>query len=159
MNAHAQSSKEGSHLPLLARRTWAALAAYFLVSSVCIIRELDYVPAQRKGILMQGLKNIMEDDVEYQLNQILPTMTDICSCEDCRLDMATYALNRLKPNYVRSDTGALFHKVNTSSTQAKTEILTAVVTAINVIGAHPHHKNAEGDNSEPAGETETAQDA
>ena len=88
---------------------------------------------------MDGLKNIMEDDVEYQLNHLLPTMPEICACEKCRLDMATYALNRLKPNYVRTDTGALFHKLNTSSTQAKTEILTAVVTAINTIGAHPHH--------------------
>ena len=88
---------------------------------------------------MEGLKNIMEDDVEYQLNQLLPTMPKICACEKSRLDMATYALNRLKPNYVRTNTGALFHKLNTSSTQAKTEILTAVVTAINTIGAHPHH--------------------
>ena len=88
---------------------------------------------------MEGLKNIMEDDVEYQLNQLLPTMPNICACEKCRLDMATYALNRLKPNYVRTNTGAIFHKLNTSSTQAKTEILTAVVTAINTIGAHPHH--------------------
>ncbi len=88
---------------------------------------------------MEGLKNIMEDDVEYQLNQLLPTMPDICACEKCRLDMATYALNRLKPNYVRTNTGALFHKLNTSSTQAQTEILTDVVTAINTIGAHPHH--------------------
>ena len=92
---------------------------------------------------MEGLKNIMEDDVEYQLNNLLPTMPDICSCEICRLDMATYALNRLKPNYVRTDTGALFHKLNTSSTQAKTEILTAVVTAINIIGSHPHHDQNE----------------
>ena len=88
---------------------------------------------------MEGLKNIMEDDVEYQLNKLLPTMPNICSCASCKLDMATYALNRLKPNYVRSSTGALFHKVNTSSQQAKTEILTVVVTAINTIGAHPHH--------------------
>ncbi len=88
---------------------------------------------------MEGLKNIMEEDVERQLNQLLPTMPNICSCEICRLDMATYALNRLKPNYVRSNKGELFHKVNTSSTQAKTEILTAVVTAINVIGARPNH--------------------
>lgn len=88
---------------------------------------------------MQGLKNIMEDDVEYQLNKLLPTMPDICSCNACRLDMATYALNRLKPNYVRTDTGELFHKVNTASAQAKTEILTAVLKAIDTIGAHPNH--------------------
>lgn len=89
---------------------------------------------------MEGLKNIMEEDVERQLNKLLPTMPNICSCNICKLDMATYALNRLKPNYVRSNKGELFHKVNTSSTQAKTEILTAVVTAINVIGAHPSHE-------------------
>lgn len=77
--------------------------------------------------------------MERQLNQLLPTMPDICGCDMCRQDMAAYALNRLKPNYVRSNRGELFHKVNTSSTQAQTEILTTVVTAINVIGARPNH--------------------
>lgn len=88
---------------------------------------------------MEGLKNIMEDDVERQLNKLLPTMPNICSCEICKLDMATYALNRLKPNYVRSDKGELFHKVNTSSIQAKTDLMSVVVTAINTIGARPSH--------------------
>ncbi len=89
---------------------------------------------------MDGLKNIVEDDVERQLDKLLPTMPHICGCENCRLDMATYALNRLQPRYVRSDKGALFHKVNASSTQAEAELLTVVVTAINVIGAHPNHE-------------------
>lgn len=88
---------------------------------------------------MEGLKNIMEDDVERQLNALLPTMPNICNCEVCRSDMAAYALNRLKPNYVRSNKGELFHKVNTSSTQAKTDLMTAVITAISVIGARPNH--------------------
>lgn len=88
---------------------------------------------------MEGLKNIMEDDVERQLNNLLPTMPNICSCDICKLDMATYALNRLKPNYVRSDKGELFHKVNTSSIQAKTDLMSVVITAINTIGARPSH--------------------
>ena len=46
---------------------------------------------------MEGLKNIMEEDVERQLDTLLPTMPNICSCEICRSDMAAYALNRLKP--------------------------------------------------------------
>ena len=29
---------------------------------------------------MEGLKNMMEDAVEYQLNKLLPTMPNICSC-------------------------------------------------------------------------------
>lgn len=88
---------------------------------------------------MEGLRNITEEDVEQMLNSLLPGMPDICSCDICRLDMATYALNRLKPNYVRSDKGALFHKVNVSSSQAKTDILSTVVSAINTISAHPNH--------------------
>ena len=50
---------------------------------------------------MEGLKNMMEDNVERMLNKLLPTMPHICSCNDCRLDMATYALNRLHPKYGR----------------------------------------------------------
>ena len=38
---------------------------------------------------MDGFKNIMEEAVVYQLNKILPTMPNICSCEDCKLDMIT----------------------------------------------------------------------
>ena len=39
---------------------------------------------------MEGLKNMMEDNVERTLDKLLPTMPHICSCNDCRLDMATY---------------------------------------------------------------------
>ncbi len=48
---------------------------------------------------MEGLKNIMEDNIEYQLDTLLPTMPEICSCRDCRLDMATYepAASKLCP--------------------------------------------------------------
>ena len=88
---------------------------------------------------MTGIKNAMEDAVEYHLNQVLSTMPQICSCENCKLDMAAYALNRLRPQYVRTDTGALYQKLNNSSPQAKVEILTEVTKAIEVIGAKPHH--------------------
>lgn len=88
---------------------------------------------------MKGLKNMMEDNVERMINQVLSTMPNICSCEDCKLDMATYALNRLQPKYTRTSTGVILHRFDTASTQAEAEILTVVVSAINVIGEHPHH--------------------
>lgn len=88
---------------------------------------------------MEGLRNVMEDAVEYQLNRLLPGMPNICSCDKCRLDMASFALNRLSPQYVRTDTGALFQKLNNSSQQAEVEVLTTVVSAINMISAHPKH--------------------
>ena len=82
---------------------------------------------------------MMEDAVEYQLNKLLPTMPNICSCENCRLDMASYALNRLSPQYVRTDTGELFQKLNNNRPQAEVEILAVVISAINKIGSHPQH--------------------
>ena len=88
---------------------------------------------------MEGLKNMMEDAVEYQLNKLLPTMPNICSCENCRLDMASYALNRLSPQQVRTDTGELFQKLNNNRPQAEVEILAVVISAINKIGSHPQH--------------------
>lgn len=88
---------------------------------------------------MEGLKNMMEEAVEYQLNRLLPTMPNICTCDICRLDMTAYALNRLSPQYVRTDTGALFQKVHNSSQQAEIGVITAVVSAAKVIGEHPHH--------------------
>lgn len=88
---------------------------------------------------MNGLKNLMEDTVEQTLNRLLPTMPNICACDDCKLDMATYALNRLPPKYARSSRGAILHRFDTLSTQVEAEILTVCVSAINIIGSHPHH--------------------
>ena len=88
---------------------------------------------------MDGLKNAMEDAVEYQLNNLLPTMPQVCSCEKCRLDMASYALNRLPPQYVRTNTGALYKKLTNSSVQVEMEVMAAVISAIKIISAHPKH--------------------
>ncbi|MDE5932928.1 MAG: late competence development ComFB family protein [Lachnospiraceae bacterium] len=97
---------------------------------------------------MEGLKNMMEDNVERTLDKLLPTMPHICSCNDCRLDMATYALNRLPPKYGRTNTGAILHRFDTSSAQAEAEILTVVLSAIELIGSHPHHAPLNQESSE-----------
>ena len=105
---------------------------------------------------MEGLKNMMEDNVARTLDKLLPTMPHICSCNDCRLDMATYALNRLHPKYGRTSTGAILHRFDTSSAQAEAEILTVVLSSIELIGSHPHHAPLEQSPSEdsvPNGDT------
>ena len=99
---------------------------------------------------MEGLKNMMEDNVEHALNQLLPTMPNVCSCDDCKLDMATYALNRLQPKYARTAKGIVMHRFDTASTQVEAEILTAVVSAITIIGSHPHHPPLNTTNTEQA---------
>ena len=100
---------------------------------------------------MEGLKNMMEDNVEHTLNQLLPTMPNVCSCDDCKLDMATYALNRLQPKYARTAKGIVMHRFDTASSQVEAEILTAVVSAITIIGSNPHHPPLNTSNTEQGG--------
>ena len=101
---------------------------------------------------MEGLKNLMEDNVEQTINKLLPTMPHICSCNECKLDMATYALNRLKPKYARTSRGVIMHRFDTLAAQADAEILSAVVAAMEIIGAHPHHPPL---NTNPAADTQS----
>lgn len=103
---------------------------------------------------MEGLKNLMEDNVEQMINKLLPTMPNVCSCNDCKLDMATYALNRLQPKYARTTRGSILHRFDTASPQVEAEILSVVISAMDVIGSHPHHpplKSAANDNTDGNG--------
>lgn len=88
---------------------------------------------------MEGLRNVMEEAVEEHLKKVLPTMPNVCSCNDCKLDMMTYALNRLSPQYVRTDVGALYKKLGNHQPQAEVEVLATVITAVEKIGAKPSH--------------------
>ncbi len=105
---------------------------------------------------MEGLKNMMEDNVESMLNHLLPTMSNICSCNDCKLDMATYALNRLHPKYARTTKGAILHRFDTATTQVEAEILTACISAINIIGSHPHHEAKSAETVKEASSSDNA---
>lgn len=96
---------------------------------------------------MEGLYNMMEDNVEQKLGDLLPMMKQYCSCKNCVLDMATYALNRLPAKYVHTEKGAVLHKFDTSSTQADAEITSVVLQAIQVIGEKPNHSNTMAGNN------------
>lgn len=90
---------------------------------------------------MEGLYNMMEDNVEQKLSDLLPMMKQYCSCKECVLEMATYALNRLPAKYVHTEKGAVLHKFDTSSSQADAEITSVVLQAIQVIGEKPNHSS------------------
>ena len=56
---------------------------------------------------MEGLQNMMEENVERAINQLLPTMPNICACNDLSW-IWQHTLNRLHPKYTRTDAGASF---------------------------------------------------
>ncbi|MFH1783342.1 MAG: late competence development ComFB family protein [bacterium] len=86
------------------------------------------------------IKNYLEDVVEEQVVSILLGKDDICTCQQCRLDMITRALNHLPPKYVVSQRGHVHTKLDELSTQFQADIAREVVNAVDVISRRPRHK-------------------
>ena len=84
------------------------------------------------------LRNIMEEYVILTLDEMLPFL-DGCKCERCRLDIASYALNRLQPKYVATTQGELMSRLCEFDSQFKTSVMAQIAQAHTVINAHPHH--------------------
>ena len=61
-----------------------------------------------------------------------------CACQDCVLDMAAYALNRVRPSYRVSLVGTFVDKTEEKAGYAR-EISQAVREAIEKIRANPSH--------------------
>lgn len=87
---------------------------------------------------MYGLKNIVEEMVIRKIDELQPSV-NCCSCEKCRLDVASYALNHLPPKYVVSQKGALIGKLYMNDIQMEMDITSAVIKAFQLIGEHPKH--------------------
>ena len=73
------------------------------------------------------------------VDKVLQENPDVCSCEQCRHDIACMAVNRLKPTYVVSQHGQVYAKIKMLSQQMPTDILTEVVKAMEQVSKNPHH--------------------
>ncbi|MCH5272837.1 MAG: late competence development ComFB family protein [Lachnospiraceae bacterium] len=84
------------------------------------------------------LRNIMEEYVILTLEEMLDYL-DGCKCERCRLDIASYALNRIKPKYVATTQGELMARLCEFDSQFKTSVMAQIAQAHAVISKSPHH--------------------
>jgi competence protein ComFB len=85
-----------------------------------------------------ALKNLMETLVEMKLDETIDKF-DCCKCEQCRTDIASYALNRLPPKYVATYEGSVYSKLDTLSLQYETDMLTALLQGAQIVKNHPRH--------------------
>jgi competence protein ComFB len=85
------------------------------------------------------LKNMMEDLVIEKLDE-LGDNVNCCKCPKCRMDIVSYALNRLPPKYVASYKGEVYSKLDTLSLQYDADLLNAIYQAAEVVNANPRHK-------------------
>ena len=88
------------------------------------------------------LKNMMEILVLEKIDE-LGDKLDCCKCEKCRLDIATYALNRLPPKYVATYLGEVYSKLDTLSVQYDADLLNAIYQAAQIVNENPSHKSEE----------------
>lgn len=86
-----------------------------------------------------GFKNFMEQVAANKLDDMLKSRTDICTCEQCKTEMLTYALNHLPPRYISSHKGEIFGKIDEMDAQTNADISKALVTAIKVVSSNPRH--------------------
>lgn len=84
------------------------------------------------------LHNLMEDVINKQLDNIIDSFNG-CKCEQCRLDIASYALNRLPAKYVVTTQGELITRLDSLDLQFEANVTTAITQGIILVGNNPRH--------------------
>lgn len=85
------------------------------------------------------LRNLMEDVVIMQLDELMKVF-GCCQCEQCRLDIASYALNRLPAKYVVTTQGELLSKLDSLDVQFEANITAAITQGILLVSKNPRHE-------------------
>jgi len=85
------------------------------------------------------LKNIMETFVLEKLDEVTDKL-NCCKCQKCRMDIASYALNKLPPKYIATYEGGVYSKLDTLSLQYETDLLKAIYQAAQIVKENPRHQ-------------------
>jgi len=87
-------------------------------------------------LLVNEGEDLVIEELEKELGK--KEYDNICKCQDCILDMATLALNNLKPTYRSSLTGRIYAAQYHEGTYL-TEVESAVRNAIKKVSKNPSH--------------------
>lgn len=87
------------------------------------------------------IHNNIEDLVFKYLDDVLASKDNICKCDQCKTDMACYALNRVKPMYVVSSRG-IIHTENRrrEDRQDEIDVFTTVSEAVDIVSSTRRHE-------------------
>ena len=85
-----------------------------------------------------ALVNEAERLVLAELEVQLRRTPGVCACQECVLDMAAYALNKVRPSYRVSLLGSVYAK-SADRVSYEKEISAAVSEAVQRVKANPSH--------------------
>ncbi|WP_408956472.1 late competence development ComFB family protein [Natroniella sp. ANB-PHB2] len=94
-----------------------------------------------KKIQQKKLHNHTEDVVLDKLQKLLTEedFKDICICEQCLIDMASYALNNLPAKYITTAKGDVMTRLDEFEEQSQIDFDLKVIQAIQTISKNPNH--------------------
>ena len=91
-------------------------------------------------MLMKQLKNYTEEAILAFIDKEYPK-TDICQCENCRLDVTALVLNEFKQHYVVTERGALFVQMDKDfDPQHRIDLLSSMANAVRIVKSRPRHE-------------------
>ena len=88
--------------------------------------------------LLDTLVNEAEELVVQEIRRQVSRQPELCTCDECVLDMAAYALNKVKPRYRVSLLDTVYADRQERSAYAR-QIEEAVAEAILTVKTHPSH--------------------
>ncbi|UCG87409.1 MAG: late competence development ComFB family protein [Gemmatimonadota bacterium] len=83
------------------------------------------------------MKNLLEEVVAREYEQLKSTIPGFCGCDMCRDDVLVYALNRLLPRYVAQPTGEVLTSLSMGSDQPKADISVVLLEGLRRVKAEP----------------------
>ena len=87
----------------------------------------------------KDLENETEKIVIQFLEEAVNEDDNICTCEDCILDMATFALNQAPPSYRVSLLGKLYAQAKVHNDTYMNKVKKAVQAAVKRVKTNPSH--------------------
>jgi competence protein ComFB len=94
--------------------------------------------AIREKYDFDSLTNEAEQIVVAEIERQIPQFPELCTCSECVLDVAAYALNRVKPRYRVSLLDSVFVEPEERSDYLE-EIRRAVREGMIKVGKNPPH--------------------
>jgi len=82
------------------------------------------------------VKNYMETIVFDMIDRVISSF-DCCTCDDCRNDIAAYALNHLPPKYIVSN--EVYSKLSILQRQFGVDVVSQLAAGVQVVKANPRH--------------------
>jgi competence protein ComFB len=88
------------------------------------------------------VSNSLEEVVPGVVSRLIAADEHIRDCDACASDVLALTMTRLRPGYSSTAVGRVLSRIEAEKARGNTEITVAVLRAIAIVSANPHHDAA-----------------